>query len=60
MVTEPGRPVPTVDELRAFLVGRGLAVFKAPEQVEQVAEIPRNSNGKQLKNRLRERFEAGR
>jgi acyl-CoA synthetase (AMP-forming)/AMP-acid ligase II len=56
IVPEPGCTAPSVEDLRRYLVERGLAVFKAPERVEQVTEIPRNSNGKQLKTELRARF----
>jgi acyl-CoA synthetase (AMP-forming)/AMP-acid ligase II len=44
------------DEMAAFLKSRELMVQKIPEQLERVAEIPRNPTGKPLKHELRERF----
>jgi len=39
--------------LRTFLVGRGLALQKAPERLELVAELPRTPSGKVQKFKLR-------
>ena len=57
-VVVPADPVgpPTLAELTTYLRGRGLMVQKLPEQLELVAELPRNPTGKILKHRLREQF----
>jgi non-ribosomal peptide synthetase component E (peptide arylation enzyme) len=44
----------TLGEMAAFCEEAGLARFKVPEQIEFVAELPRNSTMKVLKTRLRE------
>jgi acyl-CoA synthetase (AMP-forming)/AMP-acid ligase II len=44
------------DEMAAFLIGKGLMRQKIPEQLEIVAEVPRNAAGKIQKQLLRERF----
>ncbi|MCA9512908.1 MAG: AMP-binding protein, partial [Myxococcales bacterium] len=44
------------DEMVAFLRERRLMVQKIPEQLEHVAELPRNPSGKVLKNELRRRY----
>ena len=49
---DPGAP-PTLAELAAFLRTAGLAAQKIPEQLEVVAELPRNAAGKVLKRELR-------
>ncbi|MFD3685071.1 (2,3-dihydroxybenzoyl)adenylate synthase [Nocardiopsis sp. NPDC058631] len=46
---------PTVRELAAFLRGRGLAGYKAPDRVEVVDALPLTAVGKIDKNALRER-----
>lgn len=43
-----------VDEIAAFAAGK-LPPFKTPQDVETLAEIPRNANGKVLKTELRKR-----
>jgi acyl-CoA synthetase (AMP-forming)/AMP-acid ligase II len=43
-------------EMVAFLAGAGLSRQKIPEQLEIVAEVPRNASGKIQKQQLRERF----
>jgi 2,3-dihydroxybenzoate-AMP ligase len=48
---------PNRDELRAFLLGRGLAEYKVPDRVEQVAALPRTPIGKIDKNALRDRLQ---
>lgn len=48
-----GEPV-GLDELRAFLTGRGLAGYKLPDRLEVVDELPRTSVGKVDKRLLRE------
>jgi acyl-CoA synthetase (AMP-forming)/AMP-acid ligase II len=44
------------DEMSRFLRERGLMVQKIPEQLEVVAEIPRNAAGKVPKHELRARY----
>ncbi len=44
------------EEMAAFLKDQGLMVQKIPEQLEHLAEIPRNPTGKILKHELRERY----
>jgi len=46
----------TLDELRSFMVGRQVMAQKIPEQLEIVAELPRNATGKVKKFELRARF----
>ncbi|MGV0838227.1 AMP-binding protein [Mycolicibacterium thermoresistibile] len=46
------RPGPDVVALREFLVARGLAKFKAPEQVVIVDALPKNDAGKVLKHQI--------
>ncbi len=45
---------PTVDEIREYLLGAGLAIQKVPERVEVVAALPMTATGKVQKNLLRE------
>jgi len=45
-----------VVELRTFLTAKGLSLYKVPEQVEVVDELPKNVGNKVLKAELRERF----
>jgi 2,3-dihydroxybenzoate-AMP ligase len=47
---------PTVRELGAFLRGRGLAGYKAPDRIETVDALPLTPVGKVDKNALRERI----
>jgi 2,3-dihydroxybenzoate-AMP ligase len=47
---------PDRDELRAFLLGRGLAEYKVPDRVEQIVALPRTPIGKIDKNALRDRL----
>ena len=49
---DPADP-PTLAELASFLRARGLAAQKLPEQLELLAELPRNAAGKVLKRELR-------
>ncbi len=44
----------SINAVREFLVGEGVADFKLPERVELVAALPRNPVGKILKRELRE------
>jgi acyl-CoA synthetase (AMP-forming)/AMP-acid ligase II len=46
----------TFDEMTLFLKERKLMIQKIPEQLETLAEIPRNPTGKPMKHELRARF----
>lgn len=52
-IVADGSPAPDVAELRDFLLQRGVAKFKAPEQVVSVDALPKNDAGKVLKHALR-------
>jgi non-ribosomal peptide synthetase component E (peptide arylation enzyme) len=52
-IVASGAPGPDVAELRAFLLGRGVAKFKAPEHVVFFDALPKNAAGKVLKHRIR-------
>jgi acyl-CoA synthetase (AMP-forming)/AMP-acid ligase II len=54
VVAAPDEPLVTVDALRAFFVGRGVASMKAPELLAFVEELPRNASGKVKKHVLRD------
>jgi acyl-CoA synthetase (AMP-forming)/AMP-acid ligase II len=47
---------PSLDELCAYLLDRGLMKQKLPEQLEIVDALPRNPTGKVVKFELRERY----
>ncbi|HEV3226297.1 MAG TPA: AMP-binding protein [Acidimicrobiales bacterium] len=47
---------PTLDELCAYLLERGLMKQKLPEQLEFIDALPRNPTGKVLKFELRDRY----
>ncbi|BBX68435.1 AMP-binding protein [Mycolicibacterium psychrotolerans] len=53
VIVPNGRARPDVGTLEDFLTGRGVARFKAPEQVVLVGELPRNDAGKVLKHRIK-------
>lgn len=55
LVTD-SRPGPDVIAVRDFLLSRGLAKFKAPEQVVIWDALPKNDAGKVLKHRIRARL----
>ena len=46
----------TLAEVRAFMEARGVMRQKIPEQLETLAELPRNATGKVRKDVLRERL----
>lgn len=48
-----GTDTPDVDDLRDLLKARGLATFKAPEQVAIWDSLPKNDAGKVLKHQIR-------
>ncbi|MFF5209440.1 (2,3-dihydroxybenzoyl)adenylate synthase [Streptosporangium sp. NPDC000396] len=45
-VVVPGGTPPTLQELRAFMMARGLAAFKLPDRVETVEDLPVTAVGK--------------
>jgi cyclohexanecarboxylate-CoA ligase len=53
VIVPADRPGPDVASLRSFLHARGVATFKAPEQVVIWEELPRNDAGKVLKHQIR-------
>ncbi|HEY6640960.1 AMP-binding protein [Povalibacter sp.] len=53
VIVPKNRPGPDVASLRTFLDARGVATFKAPEQVLITDTLPRNDAGKVLKHQLR-------
>ena len=46
-----------LEDLTAFLREKGLAVFKLPEQLKCVDEIPHNATGKVLRRELKALFD---
>jgi acyl-CoA synthetase len=57
--THPGRPTPTLEEVRAHLEAQGLARQKWPESIHRVADFPRTPSGKVQKFRLRQQLGDG-
>ena len=53
IATRTGASKPTVIGWKKRYAAEGLARYKRPEHIEVVAEIPRNSMGKILKDQLR-------
>lgn len=53
VIVPAGTAGPGVEELRAMLTAHGVAVFKAPEQVEIWDELPKNDAGKVVKQHIR-------
>ena len=53
VVPKPGESL-TLEEIKAFMTEKGIAVYKIPERLEIIAAIPRNPVGKILKKALRE------
>ncbi|HVV31133.1 MAG TPA: AMP-binding protein [Mycobacteriales bacterium] len=56
VVTAAGAPAPSLADLSAHLTRSGLNIRKHPEQLEVVAELPKNAMGKVIKQELRDRF----
>ncbi len=54
VVARDGHPEPTVEELRAYLTGHGVAIQKTPERVIGVESLPMTATGKVQKHQLRE------
>lgn len=53
VVAKDGHDAPTVDELRAYLTDRGVAIQKTPERVIVIDELPMTATGKIQKHILR-------
>lgn len=53
VVAKPGHTAPTVDDLRNFLLGHGIAIQKTPERIVVVDALPMTATGKVLKQDLR-------
>src|SRR6185295_19175423 len=58
VVLRPGADGMSLAEVRSFMEGRGVMRQKIPEQIEVLAELPRNATGKVRKDVLRARFRA--
>lgn len=58
VVAKPGEDV-TLEDLIGFLKEKELAVFKLPEQLRVVNELPYNATGKVLRRELRSLFSSG-
>ncbi|WP_067899664.1 AMP-binding protein [Nocardia vaccinii] len=58
VVAKEGHTAPTVEELRAYLTDRGVAVQKTPERVIAIDELPMTATGKIQKHLLRMRIAA--
>ena len=52
VVLVPGASL-TLDDVRGFFAGAGVARQKTPERLTVIAELPRNASGKVLKHVLR-------
>jgi len=57
LVTAPGHNTPTVEDLREFLLARGMPIQKTPERVVAVDALPMTATGKVLKHELRKDIE---
>src|SRR5580658_3437844 len=53
VIVPKGASSPDVASLRSFLDARGVATFKAPEQVVLWESLPKNDAGKVLKDQIR-------
>jgi cyclohexanecarboxylate-CoA ligase len=58
VVLRPGAGTLTLDDVRTFMVGRGVMRQRIPEQIETFDELPRNATGKVRKDLLRARLRA--
>jgi acyl-CoA synthetase (AMP-forming)/AMP-acid ligase II len=56
-VTAPGHDAPTIDDMREFLLERGVPIQKTPERVVVVDSLPMTATGKVLKHELRKDIE---
>jgi non-ribosomal peptide synthetase component E (peptide arylation enzyme) len=57
VVVKPGQTPPTVEDLREFLLARGMPIQKTPERVVAVESLPMTATGKVLKHELRKDIE---
>jgi cyclohexanecarboxylate-CoA ligase len=57
VVTASGHDIPTVEEMREFLLERGMPIQKTPERVVAVDDLPMTATGKVLKHKLRKDIE---
>ena len=57
VVTASGHDTPTVEELREFLLDKGVPIQKTPERVVAVTALPMTATGKVLKHELRKDIE---
>ena len=57
VVTASGHDTPTVDDLREFLLEKGMPIQKTPERVVAVGALPMTATGKVLKHELRKDIE---
>jgi len=53
VVAKEGNPPPSVEELREFLLARGMPIQKTPERVVTIDALPMTATGKVLKHELR-------
>jgi cyclohexanecarboxylate-CoA ligase len=53
VVAAAGREAPTVDDMREYLLDRGMPIQKTPERVVVVDSLPMTATGKVLKHELR-------
>jgi non-ribosomal peptide synthetase component E (peptide arylation enzyme) len=58
VVPLPDAESPTLEQLRDYLLAKGLARFKVPDRLEIFTALPRNPLGKVLRDTLREQVEA--
>ena len=52
IVPRPGAKKPTLESVRAYFEAQGFAIFKHPERLEFVEQLPRNSVGKVVRAEL--------
>lgn len=57
VVTASGHAPPTVDQMREFLLQKGMPIQKTPERVVVVNSLPMTATGKVLKHELRKDIE---
>jgi non-ribosomal peptide synthetase component E (peptide arylation enzyme) len=57
VVTAAGHDTPTVEDMREFLLSRGLPIQKTPERVVAVDALPMTATGKVVKHELRKDIE---
>jgi non-ribosomal peptide synthetase component E (peptide arylation enzyme) len=53
VILRPGHPMPTLDDLGRFMIGKGIAKYKIPERIERIDAFPTTSVGKVDKVRMR-------